>query len=227
MTPEYIIGLLIAASGAIWVYLKTTYFPHRQELEKIKLSHQLELEKKREEAAEKQRQHEQLLAEKKAEEDKAQREFDREMVKMRTQSEASEEGNTWQQMVQLQSEVMNQNKDFAEFIIGLATERYDQQHQESRQNLREVTELMKQDLSKFDNKWSEIVKDNTSKWALAQGEYRNLHTQLSILVNETVRREEDREIVKRVPELIAQLLIEQANYQERLLKLTKRGQSET
>lgn len=222
MTPEYIVALVVGAVGAVWVYLKTTYFPHRQEMEKTRLAHQLELEKKKEEAAEKQRQHEQLLASQKAEEDRKQREFEREMVKLKTEQEGSEEGNTWKQMVQLQSEVMNQNKDFAEFIIGLATERYDQERQEARQTLRELSELGRQDLAKSDDKWSKVVNENTSKWSLAQGEYRNLHTQLSILVSETVRREEDREIVKRVPELIAQLLIQQAHYQDTMNKLCEK-----
>lgn len=219
MSPEYIIGLAVATLTAIWAYLKTTHFPHKQELEKIRLTHQLELEKKKEEAAEKQRAHEQLLASQKAEEDRKQREFEREMIKVKTEQEGSEEGNTWKQMVQLQSEVMSQNKDFAEFIVGLATERYDQQQQENRQTLREQLELSRQFIGDRDLKWTEVIKDNTSTWKVAQNEYRNLITQLSILVSETVRREEDRDTVKKVPELIAELLIQQAHYQDRMIQI--------
>jgi acyl carrier protein phosphodiesterase len=153
-----ILAFLTTILGGVGTWLSRSYFPHKQRLQEAESA----------EAA-KHRDHE------------------REMAKAKALAEMSGESNIWQQMVNLQTKLMNQNEEFSSFIIHLATERADSTDRNARDDMRQIAE----------------------RWTANSHELREVRTSLSILVQEAATRERDRESLKKLPAYILDLIARQ------------------
>lgn len=171
MTFEQLLALLTFLGGggtAFFAWLTKSYFPHRQKLQEAESA----------EAAK-------------------QREHEREMARAKAQAEISGESNIWQQMVNLQTKLMNQNEEFSTFIIHLATERADSTDRNAREDMRLIAE----------------------RWTANSYELREVRTSLSILVQEAATRERDREALKKIPGYILDLISRQEVFYAQIQEL--------
>ena len=168
-----ILAFLTMILGGIGTWISRSYFPHRQKLQEA-------------EAAEAARQ----------------REHERELARTKAQAEISGESNIWQQMVNLQTKLMNQNEEFSTFIIHLATERADSTDRNAREDMRLIAE----------------------KWTANTYELREVRTSLHILVQEAAARERDREALKKLPGYILDLISRQEVFYAQIQEILANGQ---
>lgn len=200
----YLLGVLITGGTGVWVYLKTTYWPHKMALEKLKLENELALQQKKEEAAEKQRQHEWEMAKREQDEKDRQREHERLLAVERAKSEAEEGGNLWKQVVEMQTTLMKRDEDKTEFIIGLATDRIDRSEERAREGAKEIAQA---------NRDSAIAIAESYKAVAHQ--LVEMRTSLSVLVQDAVSREQERQALRKIPQALLDLLLQQAVYHDK------------
>lgn len=128
----YIVTALLGSGGllfTIWKFYSSVIYVNQQKV----------MESRRAEA-ERTRNHEMELAKRAADEQEAQRQHERELTKIKTQADLSEDVNIWQQMVGLQTKLMGQGEQFSDFIIQLATDRSNTTDQNSRDDLKLIIE---------------------------------------------------------------------------------------
>lgn len=205
MTFEQLMALLVFLGGggtAFFTWLTRSYFPHRARLQELELSQAADLEKAKLEEASRQREHERELARRTAEEQERQREHERQLAKARAEAEASGEGNIWQQMVNLQTKLMNQNEEFSTFIIHLATDRANSTDRNARDDMKLIAE----------------------KWTANAHELREVRTSLSIIVQEAATRERDREALKKIPGYMLDLIGRQETFYVQVQELLSKGE---
>lgn len=202
----YTIGLLATSIGAVWVYLKTTYWPHKLKLEELRVQAELELQRRKAEEQEKQRQHEWEMAKRAADEQEHQRQHEREVALQRAKSEAEEGGNLWKQVVEMQTTLMKRDEDKTEFIIELATDRLDRAEERNREGAKEIAQAQVLAAEKVAEAYKAIAHQMVE-----------MRTSLSVLVQDAVSREQERQALRKIPQNLLELLLQQQVFQDKVL----------
>lgn len=128
----YIIAAVFGSGGllfTIWKFYSNVIYANQQKA----------MESRRAEA-ERTRIHEMDMQKRVADEQEAQRVHERELAKLKSQADLSEDVNIWQQMVGLQTKLMGQGEQFSNFIIDLATERSNTTDKNARDDLKLIIE---------------------------------------------------------------------------------------
>lgn len=164
-----LITFLTATLGAIGAWLSKSYFPHRQKMQEAELAEQA-----------KTREHERKVKQQEADEQARQREHDREQITTKANAELQEESDLLKQMALFQSNLMDRNNQFAEFIIFLGTSRAD------------LT----------DKNASDEVKAALEKWVEATHQLREIRESLALLVK-------GREGLEKLPDILLEFITRQ------------------
>lgn len=128
----YIIAAVFGSGGllfTIWKFYSNVIYANQQKA----------MESRRAEA-ERTRIHEMDMQKQVADQQEAQRVHERELAKLKSQADLSEDVNIWQQMVGLQTKLMGQGEQFSDFIIQLATDRSNATDKNARDDLKLIVE---------------------------------------------------------------------------------------